>query len=142
MIHIASTQNALRLLKLLSYSRHERVVIGLIRLGLKVMHDLNVTLDLSLAKSILQELSSLPLLLHLLFEHITDQVLVALHEPLGIIKSVLQLLFPVSLDPLQQGAKSELLPLAEESLAFDYLSLRHGYSGLSFASFKLVSSNA
>ena len=142
MPHVACTQDALWLLKLLSYPGHERVIIRLISLGLEVVHDFDVALDLSLAECILQELSGLPLLLHLLFEHVADQVLVALHEALGILESVLELLLSVSLYALQQSAQSELLSLAEESLALHDLRGRHGRDGLTLASLELVATKA
>jgi hypothetical protein len=54
------------LLELLSDARHQWIIVGLVNLQSKVLHDFFISLDLSLAQGVTEELTRFTLLLTLL----------------------------------------------------------------------------
>ena len=89
------------LLILLSDPGHQWVVVGLVHLRLKVLHNFYVSLNLTFPEGVLQELTGLSLLLTLLLQHIFQEISIPLHEALGIFEPVFQLFFTVPLDSLE-----------------------------------------
>jgi hypothetical protein len=103
---------------------HERVVLRLINLHLKIVHYLLISLHFSLPQSVLEELARLPLLLALLLKHILQQVRISFHETLSILETMLKLFFAVSLYPLKKCGQSHLLSFSEVALLLEELVMK------------------
>ena len=90
-------------------ARHGSVTHWVVFLLLHVPLDVLGSLFLPLAESKFQEVVRSPLLSRLLLEDVLQEVLISLDESLRIDLTMLDLLFSVSLDALEEGLQALLL---------------------------------
>ena len=90
-------------------TRHLSVTHWVVFLLLHVSLDVLSSLFLAFAESKLQEVVRSPLLRRLLLENVLQEVLIPLNESLRIDLTMLDLLFSVSLDALEEGLQALLL---------------------------------
>lgn len=95
-----------------SQTRHKSVLARIVRLLLEIPLELVLGLFLPLAQGVLQELLCTPLLHGLLFKDVLEEVFIALDESLRIDLPMLDLLFAIPLDPLEQCLETLLVLLS------------------------------
>jgi hypothetical protein len=96
-------------------SWHQSIILRIILLACHFLLDVIVTFLFTLAKGVPEEVLGPTALSCLLFQDVSDQVLVPLQESVRINLPMPYLLLPVSLDAAQQCLKLVLLPLKERS---------------------------
>lgn len=92
---------------------HKGITAWIVLLPVQLAHDLSLRFLFSTSESEFEEHGRAALLSGLLVQDVLEQVFVSLDQSLRIDLAVLHLLFPISLNPLEQRLQSECLLSAQ-----------------------------